>query len=89
MIEGKPGSIEYSFHKAKIPYFFFDFIRANDQEPESKWLTNELFYRQIGAVAMGDQFYHAKINSLFNAVIYIDTTNPSQCFSLTNMQIKN
>lgn len=82
LIEGKPGSIEYSFHKAKIPYFFFDFIQANNEEPESKWLTSKLNYRSIGALATENQFFSAKINSMFNAVIYIDATKPSQCFGI-------
>lgn len=80
LIEGKPGSVEYSFHKTKIPCFFFDFIQTNSQRPESKWLTSVLYYRNIGALAKDDQFSRAKINTLFNAVIYIDSTKPSQCF---------
>lgn len=82
LIEGKPGSIEYSFHKAKIPYFFYDFIQANNEEPENKWLTSKLNYRSIGALATEDQFFSAKISSMFNAVIYIDATKPSQCFGI-------
>jgi len=82
LIEGKPGSIEYSFHKTNIPYFFFDFIQTNNQGPESEWLISKLYYRSIGALAMDNQFSRAKINSLFNAVIYIDATKPSQCFGL-------
>jgi erythromycin esterase len=80
LIESKPGSIEYSFHKTKIPCFFFDFIQTNSQKPENKWLTSTLYYRRIGALATDNQFSSAKINSLFKAVIYIDETKPSQSF---------
>jgi erythromycin esterase len=83
LTEGKPGSFEYSFYKSGIPIFYFDFKQVNKNEPESKWLTNKLNFRNIGALTMENQFIPANISKLFNAIIYIDSTKASNCFNVT------
>lgn len=82
LIEGKPGSFEYSFHKTGIPRFFFDFSQINENEPEGKWLTNRLNCRSIGSGAKENQFFATRISNSFNAIIYIDSTQASHCFAV-------
>lgn len=86
LIEGEPGSFEYSFHKIGIPCFFFDFGQVKENEPTSKWLTYILNYRNIGALATNQQFTEAKISNLFNSLIYIDSTKASDCFTISNQK---
>jgi erythromycin esterase len=83
LLEGKPGSFEYSFHKTGIPSFFFDFSQVKENEPTSKWLTYVLKNRSIGALATDYQFSESKISNLFNSIIYIDSTHASDCFGVT------
>jgi erythromycin esterase len=82
LVEGVPGSFEYSFHKIGTPNFFFDFDQVHDQVPESNWLSSRLNFRDIGAVAKENQFIPARISKMFNSIIYIDSTHASQCFSI-------
>ena len=82
LIEGKPGSFEYSFHRTGIPSFFFDFGQVKEKEPTSKWLTYILDYRSIGANATDYQYSEVKISSIFNSIIYIDSTKASDCFNI-------
>jgi erythromycin esterase len=82
LIEGGPGSFEYSFHKIGTPKFFFDFDQIHEENQESSWLTNRLNFRDIGAVAKENQFIPARISKMFNSIIYIDTTHSSKCFSI-------
>jgi len=82
LVEGGPGSFEYSFHKIGTPYFFFDFDQIHEHNPESNWLTNRISFRDIGAVAKENQFIPARISKMFNSIIYIDSTHASQCFAI-------
>jgi erythromycin esterase len=82
LVEGIPGSFEYSFHKIGTPNFFFDFDQIHDQVSESNWLTSRLNFRDIGAVAKENQFIPARISKMFNSIIYIDSTHASHCFAI-------
>jgi erythromycin esterase len=78
MEESKPGSIEYSFHKTKIPMFLFDFSQANKNIPESEWLSKELNTRFIGSYILKDSMiFSQNISNCYNSVIYIDSTHAS------------
>jgi erythromycin esterase-like protein len=83
MLEGKPGSFEFSFHRTGIPYFFFDFNQVNMNEPASSWLTKKLDFRSIGAVVLENQEFHpTRISEEYNAIIYIDSTHASNCWAI-------
>jgi len=82
LIEGKPGSFEYSFHKIGIPFFLFNFDQVYDNQPEREWLTKSLNFRSIGAIATQNQFSHTQISKMFNAIIYLDSTHASKCFDV-------
>ncbi len=78
MEESKAGSIEYSFHKTKIPIFLFDFSHANKNIPESEWLSKELNTRFIGSYILKDSMiFSQKISNCYNSVIFIDSTHAS------------
>lgn len=79
---GKPGSFEFEFHRTETPYFYFDFSKVTDDEPEGLWLKSKFDYRSIGAVAYSDQFYPTVISKHFNAIIYIDSTSATKCFDI-------
>lgn len=83
LLEGKPGSFEFSFHRTEIPYFFFDFDQVKMNEPGSSWMTKKLDFRSIGAVALENQeFLPTRISEDFNAIIYIDSTHASHCYAI-------
>ena len=82
----KPGSFEYAFHTTGVPILFFDFSRIDTVLPVSKWLLEEHDFRNCGAVAMEPQFMPATLSRLFNSIIYIEHTHPSQCFDLMPAQ---
>jgi erythromycin esterase len=84
LLEGKPGSFEYSFHKINLPYFFFDFRLLDTINHDCKWLSNSMNYRTIGALATDDQFQKANISKLYNAIIYIDSTKASKYLNAGN-----
>jgi erythromycin esterase len=78
MEDSKPGSIEYSFHKTRIPIFLFDFSCVNKSVPESHWLSKELNTRFIGSYIRKDSMILLqKIARCYNSVIYIDSTHAS------------
>jgi len=83
LLSGEPGSFEYSFHKTDIPLFYFDFRSIDKKIPESLWLSKRLNYRSIGSVAMENQFNPSTLTDLFDAIIYIDKTNASECFRVS------
>ena len=82
LLHGEPGSFEYSFHKTNVSQFFFDFSSIDKNIPESLWLSKKLNCRSIGALAMENQFYPTILTDLFDAIIYIDKTNASECFAV-------
>lgn len=82
MIVGNPGSFEYSFHKTGIPSFLFNYEQINEKQPECEWLTKSLNFRSIGALATPNQFTHAQISKMFDAIIYLDSTHASKCFDV-------
>ena len=83
-VESKPGSFEYNFSRTGVPMFFFDFTGVDENEPHSLWLTTKMDYRSIGAMAMENQFYPTILSKKFDAIIYLDSTNASDCFSARN-----
>jgi erythromycin esterase len=82
LIESEPGSFEYNFSKIDTPIFLLDFREVNEDEPNSIWLNNKLKHRSIGAVAVEHQFYPAFLSKDYDAIIYLEATNPSECFRL-------
>ena len=78
----QPGSIEYAFHETGLPRFILD-LRNVSASPLSSWLNNKLDMRSIGAMAMDYAFYPTVVPNEYDAVIYFDRTNPSNCFGLT------
>ncbi len=89
LLPGEPGSFEYSFHKTNIPLFYFDFSSIDKNIPESLWLSKKLNYRSIGAMAMEKQFHPSTLTDLFDAIIYIDKTNATECFRGTTNKRPN
>jgi erythromycin esterase len=77
LLESRPGSFEYSFHKTQIPDFYLDFSQVKQDATESVWLNDSLNYRGIGANATNDQFNTLRISRWFNAIVFIDSTHAS------------
>ena len=72
----QPGTLEEVFRAAKIPRFALD-LRGVAGRPESAFLAASHDFRNIGAMAMDNQFFATSLASQFDAVIYFDHTGPS------------
>jgi erythromycin esterase len=79
-LKAEPGSFEYNFSKAGLPYFFFDLEAINNNETDSKWLDKRLNQRTLGGRASDNQFFPTILKEKFDAVIFIDSTTPSKTF---------
>ena len=72
------GSFEEYFRASGRPRFILDLRHARQDDPASAWLTRPHAFRSIGAIAMDGQFMSADIRSLYDAIIYLDTTSASR-----------
>ena len=71
------GSVEWVFHKSGIPRFVLDLRRASEESPHSGWLTQELDFRSIGAVAVEFAFFPTVVTDMFDALIFFSESTPS------------
>jgi erythromycin esterase len=71
-------SYEEYFHASALRMFMLDLRNADKDDPASGWLTRPHLLRSIGALAMDGQFFSADICSLYDAIIYFDTTTASR-----------
>lgn len=76
----EPGSVEWFLKSSGIPNLLLDLHKVSDKEVGSQWLTRELDFRSIGAVAMDDAFSKRKITRDFDVLIYFEKSTPSDCF---------
>jgi erythromycin esterase-like protein len=52
-------------------------LRGAAAAPESRWLSDRLDFRSIGALAMEYAFYPTVVTDHFDALIFFDQTHPS------------
>ncbi|MDO1451698.1 erythromycin esterase family protein [Rhodocytophaga aerolata] len=78
-----PGSYEYYFHslgmhKQNIPATLLP-LQGLSLKEENKWLFERLFFRDIGAVAAGQEynFTRHELKKEFDALLYIHQSTPS------------
>ena len=74
-----PGSIEWNLHRIGHARCVLDLRKALEAR-EGKWLDQPLPFRMVGALAMRQQFFPARVTGQYDALIYFDRTNPSVCF---------
>jgi erythromycin esterase-like protein len=74
----EPGSAEYYFHSAGLRRAILDLRKAAADDPRSAWLTRRIDFRDIGALAMDEQFSQVNLTKAFDALIYIDETSASR-----------
>ena len=72
------NSYEEYFRGSRLPIFVLDLRDARQGDAASGWLTRAHTFRSIGALAMDGQFSSADIRSLYDAIIYLDTTTSSR-----------
>jgi erythromycin esterase len=75
----EPGSIEWNLHRAGHARCVLD-LRKAVSAPDGKWLDQPLPFRSIGALAMTQQFFPAKLTAQYDALIWFAKTKPSVCF---------
>jgi len=76
------GSVEEAFRAAGLPRAVLD-LRAAAKDPAGKWVTVPRPFRSVGAVATDVQFYPARVAEWYDVLVYIDRTEPTRCFGLT------
>jgi erythromycin esterase len=74
-----PGSIEWNLHRTGHARCVLD-LRKATRAREGKWLDQPLPFRSVGALAMTQQFFPARVTAQYDALIYFDRTKPSACF---------
>lgn len=74
----EPGSYEYVFARSGIPRFILDLRAARADDPASAWLRQPMQFRSIGALATDAQFYPADLPKLFDLIVFLDQTTPTQ-----------
>jgi len=78
----EPGSVEWALKKTGIKNMILDLRLTRGGEKEGRWLNQELNSRSIGAMAMDYAFGKNNISEAFDALIYFETSTPSDCLSL-------
>ncbi len=72
----EPGSVEWALHKTGMKRMILDLRKVSDS-PDSKWLEQTLYFREIGAHAMDNGFFPTIITDDFDVLIFFDKTTPS------------
>lgn len=80
----EPGSVEWFLKSSGIPRMILNIREASQGSKGSQWLLQKLDFRSIGAMAMDYAFSPRMITEEFDALIYFETTTPSDCFRSRN-----
>ena len=76
----EPGSVEWFLKSSGIPRMILNLRGESIRSKGSEWLSEELDFRSIGAMAVDYAFSPRKITEEFDALIYFEKTTPSDCF---------
>ena len=72
------GSYEEAFASLGVPRFVLDIRQARAGDPVAGWLRAPGRLRNIGAVALDQQFQPANLGQLFDLVVFLDETTPTR-----------
>ena len=72
-----PGTVEAYLRSARIPRFLVDLRNIPAKAPSAPWLKKERPFRLIGSVATRCAFNPAVVAKEYDALIWIERTNPS------------
>lgn len=75
-----PNSLEAYCHAANLPVFILDVRKASAIDTASSWLTRPILMRSIGAFATDTQQIPTSVYADFDAVIYFEHSEASDCF---------
>lgn len=76
----EPGSVEWFLKSSGVPRLILDLRQVQRGEKGAEWLSKDLDFRSIGAMAMDYAFSPRRITEEFDALIYFEKTTPSDCF---------
>lgn len=79
--KSSPGYYEYSFNMLKTPMFFLELKRLQNSS-KNNWINKSLIHRIVGVRADRYYFSKTKLNKLYDAIIYIDSTTASKRFDI-------
>lgn len=72
------GSVEWVLKATGVPSFMLDLRNAARESALSGWLTEELDFRSIGAVAVEFAFWPSVVTDMFDVLIFFDESHPSR-----------
>ena len=82
LLPSSQGCVEYVFHQTGLPRFILDLRRASPEATDSAWLTRSALFRSIGSMAGDTQFHPCTVSDEYDALVYFDQTQATDCFSL-------
>jgi erythromycin esterase len=76
--ESYPGTYEFFFNSIDVPVFILDLREVKKQNsPDSKWLSDVLGFRSVGAVKTDSEFYETDLTDDFDLIIFINESTHS------------
>jgi erythromycin esterase len=76
--ESFPGTFEYYFQSFGIPIFALDLRKIPTDNPDSKWIFNNLKFRYPGAKKMANEFRGYSITNNFDIIIFINESSSTK-----------
>lgn len=76
----EPGSVEWYLHETGIPNLILDLSAADKKHPYTKWMTQKMDFRSIGAAAIDYAFNKRVITESFDLLIFSEKSTPTYCF---------
>lgn len=73
----EPGSVEWALKQSGVPRLILDLQDVTGDSPECGWLTRQLDYRSIGAMAVEFAFQRGVMTDMFDALIFFEESHPS------------
>jgi len=73
-----PGSLEWALHKSGLPRLALDLRQASPADSSAAWLTEDLEFRNIGALPVQHGFYRSRVARDFDVILFFDHTAPSR-----------
>ncbi|MCG3137286.1 MAG: hypothetical protein HJJLKODD_01129 [Phycisphaerae bacterium] len=75
---GDTGTIELFLQSTGLPLLLLDLRQAEAGSATSGWLRQEMDMRSIGALAQEMQFFPVVVTDLYDLLIYLDQTTPTE-----------
>ncbi len=74
----QPGSLEWALHRTGLPRFALDLRQAAPTDSSAAWLSEEMEFRNIGALPVQHGFYRMRVAHDFDVLLFFDHTTPSR-----------